>query len=519
MAKSVSLSTQSQNWVLAAMILASSMASIDASALNVALPAIQRSLNADATQLVWVVNAYALMLAALILVGGALGDHLGRKKIMLVGISLFVGCSAACAVAPSIEWLIAARTGQGLGGALLIPGSLAIITALFDDKQRGKAIGTWSAAGALTGLAGPLLGGLLAGEGLWRVVFLLNIPLGLAAWAIIYRSVPENRDESANGPVDYIGGGAASLGLASLTYSFTMWSTLGPAQPAVYGTLIGGIIGLTGFVWYEMRQPRPLVPMSLFSVGAFAGTNLLTLFLYGALSIVSFFLSLNLVQLQGYRPALAGLAFMPLPLPLILLSRWVGKLSDQYGPRQLLISGPIVTGLGFLGLSLIGLTKGASDYWLTFMPCVLTMGIGLTLTVAPLTNTVMGAVPNHYAGTASGINNAVARAAAVLALAVAGSVVLATFRHQLRLQIDGLPLPAAVVEDLQAKSSQLGGTPIPAGISASGRASVHRAIQLAFLHSFQVIMWVCTGLAWLSAIMAAFWVKRRQKKPRPPVNQ
>ncbi|MVM33445.1 MFS transporter [Spirosoma sp. HMF4905] len=499
-------SSQSHNWILTAMILASSMASIDASALNVALPAIQRSLKADATQLVWVVNAYALMLAALILVGGALGDHLGRKKIMLIGISLFVACSAACAAAPSIEWLIAARTGQGLGGALLIPGSLAIITAVFADKQRGKAIGTWSAAGALTSVAGPLLGGLLAGEGLWRVVFLLNLPLGLAALGIIYWKVPETRDESTKGTIDYIGGGLSSLGLAGLTYSFTMWSTLGPDQPAVYGTLIGGLISLAAFVWFETRQQEPLVPMSLFQVHTFAGTNLLTLFLYGALSIVSFFLSLNLVQLQGYRPALAGLAFIPLPLPLILLSRWVGDLSDQYGPRRLLILGPTVTGLGFLGLSLIGLTSGPTDYWFTFLPAVLTIGAGLTLTVVPLTNTVMGSVASHYAGTASGINNAVARAAAVLALAVAGSVVLATFSYQLGEQIQTLHLPASVEAALQAKSNLLGATPIPTGIATTNRPLIHRAIQVAFLHSFQVIMWGCTGLAWLSAVMAAFWV-------------
>jgi EmrB/QacA subfamily drug resistance transporter len=487
------------------------MASLDASALNVALPAIQRSLRADATQLVWVVNAYALMLAALILLGGALGDYWGRKKIMLIGIGLFVSCSAACAAAPSIEWLIVARTGQGLGGALLIPGSLAIITAVFADKQRGKAIGTWSAAGALTSVAGPLLGGVLAGEGLWRAVFLLNLPLGLAAGWIIYQKVPETRDESATGPLDFIGAALASLGLAGLTYSFTMWSTQGPAHPSIYGPLLGGLISLAGFVWFELRHRDPLVPMSLFKVASFAGTNLLTLFLYGALSVVSFFLSLNLVQLQAYRPSLAGLAFIALPLPLILLSRWTGNLSDRYGPRRLLIIGPTITGLGFLGVSWTGLTSGPSHYWTTFFPALLTIGLGLTLTVAPLTNTVMGSVPTHHAGTASGINNAIARAAAVLALAVASSAFLASFRYQLGQQTESLHLPSAILKALQATSTQLGATPVPDQVPLATRASVQLAIRESFLHSFQVIMWGCTGLAWLSALMAAFWVTPQAK--------
>ncbi|QMW05021.1 MFS transporter [Spirosoma foliorum] len=507
-----SSSNQDNSWVLLVMILASSMASLDASALNVALPAIQRSLQADATQLVWVVNAYALLLAALILMGGALGDHFGRKKIMLIGIGLFVGCSAACAAAPSIEWLIVARTGQGLGGAFLIPGSLAIITAVFADKQRGKAIGTWSATGALTSLAGPLLGGVLAGEGLWRAVFLLNLPLGLAAWWIIYQKVPETRDEAATGSVDLIGVVLSSLGLASLTYSFTMWSTWGPTHPFIYGTLLGGLISLAGFIAYELHHQQPLVPMSLFKVSSFAGTNLLTLFLYGALSVVSFFLSLNLVQLQGYSPSLAGLAFIALPLPLILLSRWSGNLSDQYGPRRLLIIGPAIIGLGFLGLSWIGLTSGPSQYWATFLPALLTVGIGLTLTVAPLTNTVMGSVPAHNAGAASGINNAIARTAAVLALAVASSIVLATFRYQLSEQIKPLHLSSAIIKTLQEKSNQLGATPVPAQVTLANQSSIHQAIREAFLYSFQEIMWGCTGLAWLSAVVAAFWITPVAKK-------
>lgn len=498
--------TKANNWVLAATILASSMAILDGSALNVALPALQKSLNANATQLVWVVNAYALMLAALILVGGALGDHSGRKKIMMIGIGLFVVCSAACGAAPSVGWLIVFRTLQGIGGALLIPGSLAIITAVFDPKQRGKAIGTWSATGALMVIVGPMLGGVLADAGLWRVIFLLNIPLGLAALGIIYAKVPESRDETITGAVDYAGAGLASMGLAGLTYSFTMWSTLGPGNPAVYGTLLGGVVSLVLFVWIEHRQQAPLMPLSLFRVRTFAGTNLLTLFLYGALSVFSFFLSLNLIQLQGYRPLWAGFAFMPLPIPLILLSRWAGGLSDRYGPRLPLIIGPSLAGVGFFALSLVGHTQGPAQYWYTFLPGLLTVGFGMTITVVPLTNAVMGSVALHSAGTASGINNAVSRTAGVLVLAIAGSVALLLFRESLIDRTNALSLSSASRTTLLAKTDQLAATPIPQSIPLTSRQLVRQAIQDAFLDSYRVIMWGCAALAWLSAGMAAFWI-------------
>ncbi|CAN5228480.1 MFS transporter [soil metagenome] len=503
--------TNAGNWVLTATILASSMASIDASALNVALPVIQQSLKANATQLVWVVNAYALMLASLILMGGALGDQLGRKKIMMTGIALFVVASAACGAAPSIEWLIATRILQGMGGALMIPGSLAIISALFEGKKRGKAIGTWSAAGAFTGVAGPLLGGLLADAGLWRYIFLLNLPLGLASFAIIYIKVPETRDESDTGAIDYRGSLLSSLGLAGLTYSFTMWSSLGPTNPAVYGSLVGGLASLGAFVWVETHQKAPLVPLHLFNSRTFTGTNLLTLLLYGALSTASFFLTLNLVQIQGYRPALAGMAFIALPLPLILFSRWAGGFSDRHGPRLPLIIGPVIVGFAFLWLSFIGLTPGPSHYWFTFLPGLLLFGIGLIFTVVPLTNAVMSSVSTHYAGTASGINNAVSRTAGVLFLAIAGSIAIVSFRYELIELIKPLHLTPSVISALRAEADQLGGISVPEGVTFTHRIELQKTIKLAFLHTFQLVMWGCTGLAWLSALMATVWVETRQK--------
>src|SRR6266540_499832 len=298
-------------WVLIATILASSMAFIDGSALNVALPALQADLHATGAQLLWIVNAYLLMLAALILVGGSLGDRLGRKKVFMAGIGLFMLASLACGLAPTVELLIGARVIQGIGGALMIPGSLAIIGASFGAEQRGRAIGTWSAATTLVTIAGPVLGGFLAGAGLWRGVFLINLPLGIAALLVLYFKVSESRDETVDRAIDYLGAILVALGLAGLTYGFISAPTRGFDDIQSAGALVVGVGALAAFVVVESRTPHPMLPLRLFRSRTFSGTNLLTLFLYGALSVGIFFLSLNLVQVQGYSQSLAGLAFTP----------------------------------------------------------------------------------------------------------------------------------------------------------------------------------------------------------------
>jgi len=391
-------------WILFATILASSMAFIDGSALNVALPSLQADLQASGAQLLWIVNAYMLMLAALILVGGSLGDKLGRKKVFMIGIGLFLLASLACGLAPTVALLIGARVVQGVGGALMIPGSLAIISASFGDDRRGRAIGTWSAATTLVTIAGPLLGGFLADNGLWRGVFLINIPLGVAALLVLLFKVPESRDEQAAPGIDYLGAALASLGLAGLTYGFISAPQLGFGDPLVFGTLLGGVIALAAFVLVEARSRHPMMPLQLFRSRTFSGANLLTLFLYGGLSVGIFFLSLNLVQAQGYSQSLAGLAFTPLAVLISVLSRLAGGLADRFGPRLPLIVGPSLAGLGFLLFAFVGLTAGPPSYWTTFFPGILLFGIGMAITVAPLTAAVMGALPSHYAGTASGIN-------------------------------------------------------------------------------------------------------------------
>ncbi|HJZ48030.1 MAG TPA: MFS transporter [Roseiflexaceae bacterium] len=476
-----------ERWILSAAILASSMAFIDSTALNVALPSLQSDLQASGAQLLWIVNGYLLMLAALILVGGSLGDKLGRKKIFMVGIGLFLLASLACGLAPTIAFLIEARVVQGIGGALMIPGSLAIISASFADERRGRAIGTWSAVTTLVTIAGPVLGGFLAEAGLWRGVFLINVPLGIAALLALFFKVPESRDEESSPAIDYLGAALASLGLAGLTYGFISAPRLGFGDLSVAGTLLGGVIALLGFVIVEARGDHPMLPLQLFRSRTFSGANLLTLFLYGALSVGIFILSLNLVQAQGYSQSIAGFAFTPFAV---------------------LIAGPTLAGLGFLLLSFVGLADGPASYWTTFFPGILIFGVGMAITVVPLTAAVMGAAPAHYSGTASGINNAVSRIAGVLAIAIVGALALFVFADALDTRTAMLGLSDAVRSALRADAARLGAAGVPRGVTPEQSDAIGLAIRLAFVDTFHVVMLVCAALAWLSAAMAALLVRR-----------
>jgi EmrB/QacA subfamily drug resistance transporter len=499
-------------WVLASTILASAMAFIDSSALNVALPALQSGLNASGAQLLWMVNGYLLVLAALILVGGSLGDELGRKRVFMAGIGLFMLASLACGLAPTANFLIGARLVEGVGGALMIPGSLAIISAYFGAERRGRAIGTWSSVTTMVTIAGPVLGGLLSNAGLWRGVFLINLPLGAAALIVLYLKVPESRDEESSGKIDYLGAFLAMLGLAGLTYGFISAPALGFRDLRVGGTLAGGVAALAAFVVVEARREdggRAMLPLSLFNSRTFSGANLITLFLYGALNVGGFFLSLNLVQAQGYSLAVAGVAFLPAALLLTALSRWSGKLADRHGARLPLIVGPALVGVAFVVMALIGITRGPVDYWTTFFPGAVLWGLGMGLTVAPLTTAVMGSVATHHSGTASGVNNAVARTAGVLAIAVVGAAALIAFATALQARTTALPLSAGARAALQAEADRLGGAEVPAQVAAENVVATRRAIKLAFVDAFRAVMLICAGLAWLSVGMAAVLIERR----------
>ncbi len=494
------------NWVLIAAILASSMAFIDGSALNVAIPALQKSFNASGSDILWILNGYLLMLGAFILPGGALGDQLGRKRIFMIGIGLFLVASFACALSSSVQMLVVLRLLQGLGGALMIPGSLSLISATTTDAERGKSIGTWSAASTLVTICGPVLGGVLADAHFWQGVFLINIPLGIAALLILIFKVPESRNEARIGKIDILGAVALALGLGCLSYGILKVPALG-----FYGIETGGAIGaglliLLFFIGYESRCKNPMLPLNLFQSATFSGSNLLTLFLYGALSAGLFFQSLNLIQIQGYSQTVAGFTTLPFAILLTLFSRKMGALSDRLGARRFLIMGPLLAGLGFYLLSLPGLTHGASDYWVTYFPGIITLGIGMTLTVAPLTTTVLASVDRNYSGTASGVNNAVSRIAGVLAIAVVGAMALSLFQQNLMLAIQRLPLTAAMHQTLQVESAKLGNTRPSRSLPVLVQREIQDAINVSFIETYRRVMELCAAFAVLSALMAALLV-------------
>jgi EmrB/QacA subfamily drug resistance transporter len=509
-ASKTAVSSNYETWTLVATILASSMAFIDSTALRVALPALQEELNVSGVQQLWVENAYMLFLSALILIGGSLGDHYGRKRIFMFGIILFTAASIFCGIATTPEMLIAARVVQGIGGALMVPGSLAIISAIFEPSKRGRAIGTWSTFSTLTTLLGPFVAGLLIQYVSWRFVFFINIPLALIAlWALI-RYVPETRDESGPKQLDYLGAFLVTIGLAGITYGFTEAPQMGFGAPLIIASLVIGLVALIAFVIVESRSDHPMVPLRLFKSRTFSGTNALTLFLYAALGALPFFLNFNLQNIQGYTPLEAGLAFVPLGVLLAVMSRWAGGLIDKMGARLPLIIGPAIAGVGFFLFALPGLTNGISDYWLTYFPAVVVLGVGMGITVAPLTTAVMNSAPSDLAGTASGISNAIARAASVLAVAMLGALALFTFTSGLETRTAPLDLPETAQTELRAEAAKLAGAMPPPSLDAEVQAQVQTEIRWAYIDTFRIIAVISAALAWLSALLAGLLIEKRK---------
>lgn len=495
-------------WVLVATILGSSMAFIDGSVVNVALPALQRDFHATSSDVQWVVEAYALFLAALLLVGGSLGDRFGRRRMFMLGTIIFVLASALCGFSPNNGLLIAARAMQGVGGALLVPGSLAIISATFPAEQRGRAIGTWSGFTSVTSVLGPLLGGWLVQYASWRWVFFLNIPLALIVLAISFWKVPESRDEQVQGRLDWPGAVLITLGLAGIVFGLIESGATGLGQPHVLIALAIGAVALSAFLLVEARSLHPMVPLRLFRSRSFLGANLLTFLLYGALSTATYFIPFNLIQVQGYSAAQAGAALTPFALTMFLFSRWSGSLIKRLGTRLPQVIGPCLTMLGFL---LYGLPGIGGSYWTTFFPAVIVMSLGMTVTITPLTTTVMNAVEQHYVGTASGINNAVSRSAGLMAIAVMGVVMLHVFGDNLAQQLAALPIPTSLRQAVEAQSGNLAGIKLPSGVDDATRTLLQHAIGQSFVDGFRVIMLICAGLALGSSLMAGLLIEGRQK--------
>src|SRR5580692_4320108 len=406
-------------WVLIAAILGSTMPFIDSTAVNVSLPVLQRELHATTGQTQWVIEGYALFLSALILLGGALGDLYGRRKIFTYGVVLFAAASIACALAGSIEILIAARCVQGIGGALLTPGSLALISAAYSGEQRGRAIGLWSGFSALTSASGPIIGGWLTQEFSWRYVFIINIPVAILVLVVLQLGVPESRDESADRRIDVAGAALATLGLGLLVYGLIAMNS-GRITAEAVGTTIVGIAVLCAFVLFERRTPDPMVRCDLFASRDFSAANIYTFFLYTAIGGSLYFVPFVLINVHHYSPTQAGAALLPFIFIMVVASRWSGGLVARIGTRKPLVLGAIVAGFGFLAYALPG---SDGSYWTTFFPAAIILGCGGALFVAPLTTTVMNSVPTEHSGVASGVNNAVARTAGLIGVAVLGLIV------------------------------------------------------------------------------------------------
>ncbi|HWG24107.1 MFS transporter [Actinospica sp.] len=402
-------------WVLLATVLGSGMAFLDATVVNIALPHIGDEFHAGAASLQWIVNGYTLSLASLILLGGTLGDRFGRRRVFVLGVGWFAVASLLCGLAPNVQMLIAARVLQGVGGALLAPGSLAIIEASFHPDDRARAIGSWSGLGGVAGAIGPFLGGWLVQAATWRLVFLINVPIAVLVCVVAVRRVPESRNPDAARSIDMAGVVTAAAGLAGLTYGFTAWPERGGGSPVVLAALALGLAGIIGFLLVERHAKEPMLPLDTFRSRAFSAANLVTFAVYAALSGVLFLVVLNLQVVVHFTALSAGVSMLPVTALMLLLSARAGALAQRIGPRIPMTVGPIVCACAMLLFSRIG---GHSTYLRNVLPAVVVLGLGLSLTVAPLTATALGSVDERHAGIASGVNNAVARAAGLLAVAI-----------------------------------------------------------------------------------------------------
>jgi EmrB/QacA subfamily drug resistance transporter len=497
---------EAKRWTLVATIIGSSLTFIDGTVVNVAMPALQADLHATIIDVQWVIEAYALFLGSLILVGGSMGDQLGRKRVFLAGVVLFTLASVACGLAGSPRALIVARAVQGVGAAFLVPGSLAIISATFDSAERGKAIGTWSGFSAITAAIGPVAGGWLIEHVSWRAVFFLNVPLAVIVVGLSLRYMRESRDSSRTSRTDWSGATLAVIGLGGVVFGLIEWPRLDANRSVLLTAMMGGAALLVALVFVERRVKAPMVPPGLFRSRTFVLANLLTLFLYGALTTVFWLVPLNLIQIQHYSATAAGAALLPFPLLLFVLSRWSGGLTASIGSRLPLTVGPIVAAVGFALYAVPGL---GGSYWTTFFPAVVVLGLGMSIVVAPLTTTAMSAIDEQQAGVASGVNNAVARLAGLIAVAVFGIMLVRSFDAHTRREIGRLELSSSARAAIERELPRLAGAELPDSMPGSQKTAIRRAIDDGFLSGFRLVMVTAAILALAAAAAGALIRKAR----------
>ena len=482
------------------------MTFIDGTVVNVALPALQAGLNATITDVQWVVEAYALFLGALILVGGSMGDQFGRKRVFLFGVLFFTASSILCGVATSSRVLIVGRALQGIGAAFLVPGSLAIISATFDDAERGKAIGTWSGFSAITTAIGPVIGGWLIQHVSWRAAFFINVPLAAIVVALSLKFMDESKDPSRSRQIDWIGALLAVLGLGGIVFGLLEWPPLGPGHPLVIASLSIGALCLVLLIVAEHRERSPMMPLHLFRSRTFTLANVLTLLLYGALGVILFLLPLELIQVQHYSATEAGAALVPFAVIMFVLSRWAGGLIKRVGARLPLTIGPTIAAIGLAMFARAGI---GDSYWSTIFPAVCLLGFGMTITVAPLTTAVMGAIESAHSGVASGINNTVSRVAGLLAIAVFGVFLARTFDAQVRPRLDRLSLAPDVRTQIDEQLPKMAGAELKSvPLEPAQRVAVQRSIDEAFVAGFRVVV---IGSAILALAAAGFGAAIRDR--------
>jgi EmrB/QacA subfamily drug resistance transporter len=491
-----------------ATILASATANIDESVVNVALPVIEKDLAASVEVIQWLVNAYTLCLSALLLVGGAAADRYGRRKIFIIGLAVFAAASLWCGLSPSIAQLIAARAVQGVGAALLVPCSLALIGASFDESERGKAIGTWAAFSAIASAIGPLLGGWIVDHFTWRWIFLINPPIALFAIWIAYSHVPESVDPQARGTLDWRGALLALLGLGGVCFGLMAAPSLGWSDVKVIAALAGGLLLLAAFLYVERYSATPMLRLDLFRSRAFSAVNLLTLLLYAALGATLFFLPFAIIQVHGYSAVLAGAVFLPLTIVMVLLSRWSGGLLDRFGARLPLVIGPAIAASGF---ALLAWSVGGGAYW-AFLGSTTVLGFGMAISVAPLTTAVLNAVPAHETGTASAINNADASLANLLAVAIFGMLALGFYDRALNRHLGDTTISTETLQSVEAARGQFitpQATHTPAGAEQTRAQTI---IKTSLGDSIQRIMMLAALLA-LGAAASGALVPRTVRPP------